>query len=144
MKMAMTSIHSAMLLMKMACVWYAPPQFLCAWPAIPAACSAQHHRFFHRHCGIDVHRLRGLPNIAAEILPIVTDIFIQCKKVRSFAAGTSEGQTLLRNHNSSVSPDWDSGSAPPKNALASVRRRVCDMLAKPDNEVREGRSLAGL
>lgn len=34
-------------------------------------------------------RLSALPSIAADMLPIVTDMFIQCRNVRSFAAHTT-------------------------------------------------------
>ena len=35
----------------------------------------------------------GSPSIAAEMLPMVTDMFIQCRKVRSLAADTRGSQT---------------------------------------------------
>ena len=46
------------------------PQCRCAWPATPSS--------------------------AAEMLPMVTDMFIQCRKVRSLAAGAAGGQARGR------------------------------------------------
>lgn len=94
-----------------------------------------------------LHRqgLRNLPNNAAEMLPMVTDMFIQCRNVRSLAAShkktcrqrlgsascamtsSPRGYSALRLRTNGIdgsSSNMHRMPALPKKALASVRLSV--------------------
>jgi hypothetical protein len=89
----------------------------------------------HRSSDLDSTGQAHLPDNAAAILPMVTDVFIQCKKVRSLAAVDCsigyESERITERESSGEQSSSHCCCYSPKKALASVlRSSVAILLAK--------------